>query len=747
MPALPGLLLLLLLLLLLALLASPAIPARQAEWKPATAPLMTRWAKEVAPERVLPEYPRPQLVRRDWLNLNGVWQFSPATANEPAPTGRDLPERILVPFPVESALSGVMKPAERVWYRRTFTVPETWRGRRTILQFGAVDWEATVHVNGRRLGEHRGGYDPFSFDVTEALRPEGPQELVVGVFDPSDRGDQPRGKQVLKPEGIYYTPSTGIWQTVWLEPVAADHVADLQLAPDVARNRLRLRVTAVGDARDCTVDADASEGQREVGRAEGKPGEWIDLPIPRPRLWSPTDPFLYDLKVRLRRQGVRTDSIDSYFGMRTITLGNEAGANRLLLNGKPLFQMGILDQGFWPDGLYTAPTDAALRYDLEQERRLGFNMVRKHVKVEPRRWYYWADRMGLLVWQDMPSGNNKTPESRRQFELELRRMIENLRNHPSVVMWVVFNEGWGQYDTERLTRWVEEFDSDRLVNNASGWTDTKVGDVIDVHNYPNPRSPAPEAARAAVLGEFGGLGLGVDGHTWTNKNWAYQGTTSSDHLTSRYEALLRRVWGFQEKPGLSAAVYTQTTDVETEINGLLTYDRAVMKVDVLRISAANRGQLPRLATVVPPAPEQAATWRYTTNRPAEGWFRPEFDAAGWQEGPSGFGTRGTPGAVVRTVWNTPEIWLRREITLPGRLPEELRFSVHHDEDVRIYVNGVLAAEATGYTTDYDELPLTPEGRRALRPGRNLVAVHCKQTGGGQYIDLGVVRLDRAPGGR
>jgi hypothetical protein len=676
------------------------------------------------------------------LNLNGLWQFARAAgAQETPPVGRPLAREILVPFPVESALSGIMERAERVWYRREFTIPAAWKGKRVLLHFGAVDWEATVWVNGKRLGVHRGGYDPITFDLTGALTASGSQELVVGVFDPTDQGEQPRGKQVNRPEGIYYTPTTGIWQTVWLEPVGETAIGGLTLTPDVDGQQLQLTVAGDGAVVDptLTVEALALDGSRTVGRTRGRPNRPLTLPVPQPKLWSPDRPFLYGLKVRLLRGDRPLDEVESYFGMRKVGLVRAGGAQRLALNGKPLFQVGTLDQGYWPDGLYTAPTDAALRSDIEVTKRLGFNMIRKHVKVEPARWYYWADKLGVVVWQDMPSGNNKTAAGRQQFETELRRMVDERRNSPAIVMWVVFNEGWGQYDTERLTRLVKEWDPGRLANNASGWTDQKVGDVIDWHSYPAPRAPQPEPARAAVVGEFGGLALGVDGHTWTQKIWGYQGTASQDQLTRRYGQLLRRVWAFHGEPGISAAVYTQITDVETEANGLLTYDRAVVKVDPARVVAANQGKLPPLTFPLPAAPDGAARWRYTLQQPAADWFRPGFDDGAWQEGPSGFGTRGTPGAVIGTEWNSPDIWLRRAIDLPAGKTDDLFLWVHHDEDVAIYLNGVLAATAKGYTTDYDALPITPEARATLRPGRNLIAVHCHQTGGGQYVDVGLVR--------
>ncbi len=734
-------------------------PVGRAEaWKPASEPLMSRWAGEVSPENAHPEYPRPQMVRDDWLNLNGLWQLAFAESDdEDVPSGKDLPEKILVPFPVESALSGVMKRAERLWYRRTFRVPQAWRGRRVLLHFQAVDWEAGVFVNGQQIGTHRGGYDAFSFDITDALHESGNQELIVKVFDPSSNGDQPRGKQVNEPKGIWYTPSTGIWQTVWLEPVPETYIRSVQIVPDVDANSVRVTVEVAGRVEGCAVHAEAllppvAPGEPpEAAGFWGRPGEELPVSLaarPRPRLWSPDSPCLYDLKVSLhRRQGkhpVQSEMVDqvrSYFGMRKIELAkDDRGFTRIRLNGEFLFQIGPLDQGFWPDGLYTAPTDEALRYDVEATKKLGFNMARKHVKIEPARWYYWCDKLGLLVWQDMPSGNNKTPESRKQFERELARMVEGFRNHPSIIMWVVFNEGWGQHDTERYVKLVKGLDPTRLVNNASGWADEKVGDVIDVHRYPGPAAPDPEPGRAGVLGEFGGLGLAVEGHTWTQKTWGYRGTASPEDLTRRYRTLLRRVWGLRESHGLSAAVYTQTTDVETECNGLMTYDRAVIKVDVDKVAAANQGRIPKLKIVVPSSQQEAVSWRYTFDKPADDWFQPGFDDSAWAEGPGGFGTKVTPGAVVRTEWKSPDIWIRRSFELPEVDTDELALLIHHDEDAEVYVNGVLAAKASGYTVDYEEQFLTPEGRRALKPGRNLLALHCKQTGGGQYIDAGIVQI-------
>jgi len=716
-----------------------------AAWKPAEGPLMTRWAKDVSPDKVHPEYPRPQMVRKDWQNLNGLWDYAIVAKDAPQPQKYD--GQILVPFPVQSALSGVMKavgPEKCVWYHRTFATPNLDGGKRLLLHFGAVDWEATVHLNGEKIGEHRGGYDPFTLDVTDKLRKD-TNDLVVRVWDPTNAGYQPRGKQVLRPRGIWYTAVTGIWQTVWLEPVPEAHIERLVLTPDVDGKCLRLEVEVAGPGDALTVEAVATDGGKEVGKVSGKAGAELRLSVPDAKLWSPDTPHLYDLKVELLRGGKSVDAVSSYFGMRKIAIGKDAkGVTRILLNGKFVFQVGPLDQGWWPDGLYIAPTDEAFKYDVAITRKLGFNMARKHVKIEPDRWYYWADKLGLLVWQDMPSGNNKGDEGVRNFDRELQAMIETYRNHPSIIMWVVFNEGWGQHDTERLTQWVKKMDPSRLVNNASGWTDKGVGDVHDVHSYPNPKCPPTEEKRAAVLGEFGGLGLAVEGHTWKKAHWGYKGMADRDELTAHYERLLQAAYKLRDTAGLSAAVYTQTTDVEVECNGLMTYDRAIIKPDLERVAAVNQGDFskipppPIVKTLVPTSEKKAAEWRYTFDKPADDWMKPGFEDAAWKKGPGGFGTRATPGAVVGTEWKTSDVWLRREITMPGGPFRKLSLRVHHDEDAEIYINGVLAGKFPGFTSEYVEAPLTPEGAAALKPGKNIIAVHCHQTGGGQCIDVGLV---------
>ena len=552
--------------------------------------LSTPWGEKVTAANAHREYPRPQLTRSDWKNLNGSWEFAAAKAGEQPPVGRKLAEKILVPYPVESQLSGIERHEDRMWYRRTFTVPSDWKigsAKRLQLNFGAVDWRSEVYVNGTKVAEHKGGYDKFSADVTDALKPGRAQELIVGVYDPTDAANgenPPVGKQRLDPSGIWYTPSSGIWQTVWMEPVATDHVDSLKLTPDAATGTLTVEPQGVRPG--LAVTATAYDGKRKVATVTGRTGSPLTLKIKKPRLWSPDDPFLYDLKV-----SVGADRVKSYFGLRSITVENVDGTPRTVLNGKPVFMMATLDQGFWPDGLHTAPSDKALAYDLKMHKAMGFNSVRKHIKVEPDRWFYWADRLGLLVWQDMPAmtaGVNPSTAARAEYELEMKQMIDEHISSPSIVMWVTFNEGWGQYDVGRIATQAKAWDPTRLVNNQSGLNlgaDGGTGDIMDEHGYPSPAlPPRPDGKRATVMGEYGGLGLAVPGHAWSVQQSYVDvdpATYTDDYLTK-----LAEVHALACKGG-NGAVYTQIADVEGELNGLITYDRKVVKPDVKRVKAAH----------------------------------------------------------------------------------------------------------------------------------------------------------------
>ncbi|MBZ9750106.1 AbfB domain-containing protein [Deinococcus sp. HMF7604] len=564
--------------------------------QPKTPPISTPWTAQVSTTNPLPEYPRPQMTRPDWQSLNGQWQFANASAGQAPPVGQNLAETVLVPFPIESALSGIQRHQDRMWYRRTFTVPSGWNGRRVLLNFGAVDYQAAVYVNGTQVGAHTGGYDAFSFDITGALR-AGSNEVIVGVYDPTNAAGQPLGKQVNVPDnGIFYTAASGIWQTVWLEPVAAPHITRLDLTPDVPGGALKVTVRGEGLSGQ-TVQVTGLNGTTVVGTVNGNVDTELRLPVPNARLWNPDDPFLYNLTVKLVSGSATVDTVQSYFGMRSIGTKVINGFLRPVLNGKFVFQLGTLDQGYWPDGIYTAPTDDALKSDLQKHKDLGFNMVRKHIKVEPQRWYYWADRLGLLVWQDMPSmriGVNPSSSDRAEFERELRIMVDQHRSSPSIVTWVAQNEGWGEYDPARIADAVKAWDPSRLVDNMSGWNccgyDGGNGDLADWHVYVGPGTPNPSLSRVSVLGEFGGLGLRTPGHEWNpNTSFSYEMQPSVAAFNDRYLGLVQATRALMINKGLSASIYTELTDVESEVNGLYTYDRQIAKIDVARARTAHLG--------------------------------------------------------------------------------------------------------------------------------------------------------------
>lgn len=559
-------------------------------WSPGESPMDTRWTEQVGPENALPEYPRPMMVRDTWKNLNGLWDFAITSKQHSVD---EYERQILVPYPVGSALSGIAEEVgagRRMWYRRNVGIDQPHDDGRVILHFGAVDWYAHVFVNQELVKEHKGGYDPFKVDITDYLV-EGEQEVVVTVWDPTDLGAQPVGKQTHDPRSIWYTAVSGIWQTVWLEYVPEVYIKDLKVTPDVDNSRVNFSVEVPHVPETYSVRAKAFADGEAVGNTHGSPENRFLIELEEPRLWSPDDPFLYDLEIELiDEDGAVADRVESYFGMRKIGIGkDDGGFVRLLLNDEPLFHIGPLDQGWWPDGLYTAPVDEALEYDIQVTKDLGYNMIRKHVKIEPQRWYYWADRLGVLVWQDMPSGDMRpgeitepAGENAAQFKTEYKAMIDAFYNHPSIVMWVPFNEGWGQFQTEEIVEWTRDYDPTRLVNNASGWHDRNVGHVHDIHRYPGPGMTDTEDNRAVVLGEFGGEALVVDGHLWlddfSRAPTHYETSRSESQLHETYDRMLQELYDFK-KQGLAAAVYTQTTDIETEVNGLMTYDREVIKFD------------------------------------------------------------------------------------------------------------------------------------------------------------------------
>ena len=583
-----------------------------AQWSPAGDSLKTMWAEQINPQNVLPEYPRPLIERSQWTNLNGLWDYAIAPFGAAEPTSFN--GKILVPFAIESSLSGVMKEVgdqNELWYKREFTIPSGWKGKNIKLNFGAVDWKADVFVNDVMVGTHKGGYTPFSFDITPFLLGKTTHKLVVRVWDPTDRGFQPRGKQVNRPNSIWYTPVTGIWQTVWIEPVSANHITSIKATSNIETGSLNVIVSTSNCNAVDVIEVDILDKGKVVGTVKGLSGKELRLSVSNPTLWDTDNPFLYDMKVKISSAGKTIDEVKSYTAFRKISTARDAnGIMRMQLNNKNLFQYGPLDQGWWPDGLYTAPTDEALLYDIKKTKDWGFNMIRKHVKVEPARWYYHCDKEGILVWQDMPSGDmgnqwvaqeynagtdkKRTQESIDNFYQEWKEIMDLCMSNPSVVVWVPFNEAWGQFDTEKVALWTKNYDPSRLVNPASGGNHRPCGDILDIHNYPGPRMFLFDAERVNVLGEYGGIGLPLENHLWWNRrNWGYVQFTSIDEVTIQYVKYAQELQDMVRR-GFSAAVYTQTTDVEGEVNGLMTYDRKRIKVNEAVVRKANQDVIKEL---------------------------------------------------------------------------------------------------------------------------------------------------------
>jgi hypothetical protein len=589
-----------------------AASAKASTWNGKIAPLATPWTAEVSPRNALPEYPRPQLARPSlehprWMSLNGLWQYAASNAQGVPPFGRTLMDQVLVPYPIESVLSGVQEHADFMFYRRLVDVPAdfTAHGQHVRLNFGAVAQDATAYVNGKLVARHTGGYTSFSADITPALRPHGPQEIIVAVHAPVDGANVMVGKQRLKPEGIFYTAASGIWQSVWLEPVSATSLAQLNFTPARSLDAFTVTSKLQGRSEDATLHVTAYADGKAVGEANGPAGQPLHLAIAHPRLWSPQDPFLYTFKATLS-QGDQRDEVTSYAGLRIIAVEKVDGRNRIVLNGKPTFLLATLDQGYWPDGIYTAPTDAALKFDIQKTKDLGFNTIRKHIKVEPARWYYWADRIGLMVWQDMPalptgSNDKLSADDKAGFRTDASAIVDQLKGETSIIGWIPFNEGWGQWNipaAAELAAQIKQLDPSRLVDARSGANccDTKgdphAGDVYDVHEYQGPGLPSPDAKRAAIDGEHGGLTLGIPGHVWPNTPInPYGAVKDRGALNAGYVANTAVLRDKGVAKGMSGSVYTQITDVEGEHNGLFTYDRKVEKVDEAKVRAINEATI------------------------------------------------------------------------------------------------------------------------------------------------------------
>lgn len=731
---------------------------------------MTKWAAELSPENAWGEHPRPQLQRENWNSLNGLWNYAitPKDGSQP----KEWSGEILVPFCPESALSGVGKtvdPDEALWYKRSFTAKKT-EGKRVLLNFEAVDYDSTVWVNGKELGRHVGGHTPFSYDITAALK-DGENELVVRVFDATG-GYQLLGKQHLKPNGIWYTRVTGIWQTVWMEEVNVRAIDDLDYAADIKTGTISVRAKLSGPpVAGEKLRITASLKGDVVATAEN--AGTVPLKIPNPKLWSPDSPNLYDIKAELLdAAGKPIDTVSSYTALREVGKAKDKNGNwRFTLNGKPIFHWGPLDQGWWPDGLLTPPSDEAMLSDIQWLKDAGFNMIRKHIKVEPGRYYYHCDRVGMMVWQDQvsmgygpdtePKGSNppwtrlapnpedgKWPEAaHEQWETEYKRMVDHLRDEPCIVVWSPFNEAWGQHRTMESGKMAVAYDKTRPVNIASGGNFWPVGDIADEHAYPDPAYPVGEKRfndYIKVVGEFGGHGWPVSGHLWdtSKENWGYGGLPQSlDEWKQRYTKSISVLRDLRRQ-GISAGVYTQTTDVEGEINGLLTYDR-IEKVPSAWLKPLHDALLatPDAANYIAIAPtseDAAQTWKYITSDPSDGWQTADFDDKSWKEGKGGFGPKDTSDAKVGTTWNTSDIWVRRQFNLTAKPKGNLVLRIRHDEDATVFLNGVEVARLTGHIGRYATVDLGPEAAAALKPRGNVLAIHVKQTVGGQFIDAGLL---------
>ena len=645
---------------IVALLAAACLQSHEAsgaEWQPGKGLLMTKWSKEVTPEKAWPEYPRPQMTRERWMNLNGLWSYR-ITAKDQTAIPAEFDGKILVPFCIESPLSGVMKPLQpeqRLWYQREVAISPDWAGQKVHLHFGAVDWEAIVFIDGKKIGTHRGGFDNFTFDITKHVAPGKTHKITLSVWDPTIGEGVLRGKQALHPEEIFYTACSGIWQTVWLEPVPESSIDRIQVVPDMQKGVLKLTVSARISPRPLKIEAAVSDHgvkvaalSRGIGDEfrpeilatlnDGKGGLTIasaqvladlEIPIPNPKKWSPDNPFLYDLTVRLKdANGAQLDAVGSYFAMRSVSIGHDTDGNtRMLLNGQPILMPGTLDQGYWPDGVYLAPTDEALRFDIEWAKKLGLNTLRKHLKAEPDRWYYWADKLGMLVFQDMPTGNcgdpktdlQASPMAADQWRAETAHIIQDKFNHPSIVCWDVFNEMFGGFDYAQNTEWVKAMDSSRLVNESSGFPFHGTGDVADGHGG----MPFKDPKRITLISEDGTASMGCSDHQWPHA-WSrhcYDPKTGkvfyfmSLYRKDKEKAVMPNItpegrnWLAQKvggdfysrflqntsKTGLSGLFYCQLVDVETECNGLISYDREIPKVDPDKVAQTIRSNTPKLA--------------------------------------------------------------------------------------------------------------------------------------------------------
>ncbi len=739
------------------------------DWKPVPGHIMTPWAADVTPQNAWQEYPRPQMVRKEWMNLNGLWDFT-INLGVNRPPVQSYNRKILVPFCVESALSGIketVRGTHEMMYRRYFTIPEDWKGKRILLNFQAVDYHTKVWIDGKYIGEHKGGYDAFRFDITDALDPVDNHVINVVVWDPTNAGSQPLGKQCL-PEavrGYRYTPTSGIWQTVWIEPVPDVSIGRLKILPDIDTETLTIETILKGWGYNHRVKVQAFDNGREIATGEGDADKPVYLKVKSPKLWSPDDPFLYDLKVSLLQDGKVVDEVDSYFGMRKISMARDAaGFMRILLNNREIFQLGPLDQGYWPDGILLPASDEALKFDVEYLKKIGCNMSRVHIKVHPDRWYYHCDKLGILVWQDMVSPHTSYSRSEvggaREFEAEWEAIMDQLYNYPSIVKWIVFNEAWVQYDTERLTDWTKRKDPSRLVSNASGWTDRNVGDIRDFHDYtlyPSVAWSPKYYPRAQVIGEGGGLDLPLKGHLWFQDQTMPEkinraGDLNRETVTTvkdfeeRYTVWIENLV-LLKSYGLNGIVYTQITDVEVELNGWLTYDRKVSKIPVERLEEIHsrlfRPAPERGNYVLPLSMDKPQRWMYSFTEPSSDWYK-LGNRGKWNSGTGPFGKNQMNVPEVNTRWETRSIFLQRDFNLTST-SKKVNIVVYNVGITDIYINGEFAIQVNNLRrTDSElkvsEVPLPEQAARLLKKGSNHIAIKLEFTGTDQpinFVDIGI----------
>lgn len=722
--------------------------------------LVTPWGEQITQENAWREYPRPNMVRSNWKNLNGLWQYAVNKRSDANP--QRWAGEILVPFAIETPLSGVKRlitPSEQIWYRRTFLAQCDKTKERFLLNFGGVDFRSQVFVNNTEVTDipHESGNLPFTLDITDYIV-DGENELVVSVWDPTNEGMQSTGKQVLKPDGCMYSRSSGIWQTVWTEVVPSTYITGYKVVTDIDKGTVSVTVEGKGDLMNARSTVTVLKDGEKISAADveewGKP---VTMTISNPMLWSPESPNLYDLRITLKGKNSEPDTIQGYFGMRKIEWRkDEKGVPRFYFNNQKTFLLGTLDQGWWPDGFLTPPSDEAMKYDILFLKDCGFNMMRKHIKIEPLRYYYLCDKLGIILWQDMPSGSGDAENRYTLYRQELKEMVDLLQTFPCITMWVPYNESWGQPSatkTNLTIHWLKHYDPTRLVDGPSGWNDYGIGDTRDMHHYSEPSMFPVMNDRVSVLGEFGGIGYDVPGHLWTEQNWGYVHDSSAEDFFKRYSKDMDRLATLASE-GLAASVYTQTTDVERETNGLQTYDRKVIKYPATEFKkihakvfeAAKETRIPITTDITPDGRKQTIIWKYTMEQPADNWTDSIFDDSSWESGPAGFGnatiTKDIKAARVRTKWETKDIWLRREFEFNGN-PEDIEklvLRVFYDENVDVYLNGIKIAQLNGYNSNYELQDILPETKSVLKHGKNIVAVHATNAEGGAYIDLGFVSV-------